>query len=129
MPRPLNVLDAFSVSKDRGDAHIGQYTTIQGNSIDDCLHWCLPGPPDDWNALLAYFKCSHYNIVFLGEPIANFYRFAASTGIAKILFFVLTTILPPLFSSKRQPQLARYLLPFPLSSSAVVPSYSFLSST
>jgi hypothetical protein len=55
MPRPLNVLDAFSVSKDRGDAHIGQYTTIQGNSIDDCLHWCLPGPPDDWNALLAYY--------------------------------------------------------------------------
>ena len=36
------VLDAFALSRLRPDGHLGK----------DCLHTCLPGPPDEWNTIL-----------------------------------------------------------------------------
>ena len=38
-PLKFQLIDAYSVTIDRGDRH-------QGNG--DCLHYCLPGPPDFW---------------------------------------------------------------------------------
>ena len=40
----IQVLDAFELSRLRGDRH----------QPGDCLHYCLPGPPDDWNRMLLY---------------------------------------------------------------------------
>ena len=46
-------LDAFELSNQRIDRHIGHIHRSGGKGYtDDCLHYCLPGPPDDWNALL-----------------------------------------------------------------------------
>ena len=36
---PFIFLDVFSLTRDRADRHIGG---------GDCLHYCLPGPPDTW---------------------------------------------------------------------------------
>ena len=44
LPREaLRFIEASQMSAERGDRHFGG---------GDCLHWCLPGPPDWWNKVL-----------------------------------------------------------------------------
>ncbi|WVZ65983.1 hypothetical protein U9M48_015262 [Paspalum notatum var. saurae] len=46
----FRVLDITRMSEFRADAHP---STTGGKKHDDCMHWCLPGPTDTWNDLLA----------------------------------------------------------------------------
>ncbi|GJN32367.1 hypothetical protein PR202_gb20872 [Eleusine coracana subsp. coracana] len=46
----FRVLDITRMSEFRADAHP---STTGGKRHDDCMHWCLPGPTDTWNDLLA----------------------------------------------------------------------------
>ncbi|KAJ8599042.1 hypothetical protein CTAYLR_007695 [Chrysophaeum taylorii] len=39
-PHLFHYIDAYYISNRRRDRHV---------SKSDCLHYCLPGPPDDWN--------------------------------------------------------------------------------
>jgi hypothetical protein len=49
-PSTFRVLDTSHMSEFRADAHS---STTGGKKHDDCMHWCLPGPTDTWNDLLA----------------------------------------------------------------------------
>lgn len=53
------VLDRSSSTDVRPDAHpSGVMKQIM--HFDDCQHWCLPGVPDDWNAILINYRlCQH----------------------------------------------------------------------
>lgn len=54
-------LDAHELSNSRADRHIGRIHRAQGKGYsEDCLHYCLPGPPDDWNALLKELLLSQH---------------------------------------------------------------------
>lgn len=59
-------LDADELSNTRADRHVGTkvkravplytgvgYAGLAPTAID-CLHYCLPGPPDEWNAFLLF---------------------------------------------------------------------------
>ncbi|KAM3366065.1 hypothetical protein ACQJBY_015546 [Aegilops geniculata] len=46
----FRVLNVTHMSEFRADAHPA---TTGGKKHDDCMHWCLPGPTDAWNDLLA----------------------------------------------------------------------------
>ncbi|KAG8099917.1 hypothetical protein GUJ93_ZPchr0013g34107 [Zizania palustris] len=46
----FKVLNITHMSEFRADAHP---STTGGKKHDDCMHWCLPGPTDTWNDLLA----------------------------------------------------------------------------
>ncbi|KAM0921365.1 hypothetical protein ACQ4PT_006906 [Festuca glaucescens] len=46
----FRVLNVTHMSEFRADAHP---STTGGKKHDDCMHWCLPGPTDTWNDLLA----------------------------------------------------------------------------
>uniref|UniRef100_A0A0E0Q8M2 Uncharacterized protein n=1 Tax=Oryza rufipogon TaxID=4529 RepID=A0A0E0Q8M2_ORYRU len=46
----FKVLNITGMSEFRADAHP---STTGGKKHDDCMHWCLPGPTDTWNDLLA----------------------------------------------------------------------------
>ncbi|XP_047307908.1 protein trichome birefringence-like 39 [Impatiens glandulifera] len=46
----VNLLDVTTLSQYRKDAHPTTYSS-KNNGLD-CSHWCLPGLPDTWNALL-----------------------------------------------------------------------------
>ncbi|KAL0393650.1 UNVERIFIED_CONTAM: protein trichome birefringence-like 23 [Sesamum latifolium] len=55
----LKLLDVTPLSLLRPDGHPGPYRFFQpfakdknATIINDCLHWCLPGPIDSWNDLL-----------------------------------------------------------------------------
>ncbi|KAI3453800.1 hypothetical protein Pfo_010463 [Paulownia fortunei] len=55
----LKLLDVNPLSLLRPDGHPGPYRFFQpfakdknAKVINDCLHWCLPGPIDSWNDLL-----------------------------------------------------------------------------
>lgn len=55
----LKLLDVNPLSLLRPDGHPGPYRFFQpfakgkhAKVINDCLHWCLPGPIDTWNDLL-----------------------------------------------------------------------------
>ena len=54
----VRVLDAYSIARQRADAHPGpDPKTNRGGSLhprafDDCLHYCLPGMPDLYNGRL-----------------------------------------------------------------------------
>ncbi|GAA0144691.1 hypothetical protein Leryth_008953 [Lithospermum erythrorhizon] len=55
----LKLFDVTSLSLLRPDGHPGPYRFFQpfvkdrnAKVINDCLHWCLPGPIDSWNDLL-----------------------------------------------------------------------------
>lgn len=55
----LKLFDVTSLSLLRPDGHPGAYRHFQpfakdknAKVINDCLHWCLPGPIDSWNDLL-----------------------------------------------------------------------------
>lgn len=45
----LQYIDAFELSNLRADRHLVHNAFRKR----DCLHYCLPGPPDDWNGVLA----------------------------------------------------------------------------
>jgi len=49
-PGRLRVLDAYALTRLRADRHLGY---VRRSNSEDCLHYCLPGPPDDWNMVLA----------------------------------------------------------------------------
>jgi hypothetical protein len=55
-PTRVHYLDAASVSSERADRHLlfRPKHNVSGRpyTIFDCLHYCLPGPPDDWNRVL-----------------------------------------------------------------------------
>jgi hypothetical protein len=46
----FRVLNVTHMSEFRADAHP---STTGGKKHGDCMHWCLPGPTDTWNDLLA----------------------------------------------------------------------------
>ncbi|KAL2527686.1 Protein trichome birefringence-like 23 [Abeliophyllum distichum] len=55
----LKLFDVNPLSLLRPDGHPGPYRFFQpfakdknAKTINDCLHWCLPGPIDSWNDLL-----------------------------------------------------------------------------
>ncbi|PHU28181.1 Protein trichome birefringence-like 25 [Capsicum chinense] len=55
----LKLFDITSLSLMRPDGHPGPYRHFQpfakdknAKVINDCLHWCLPGPIDAWNDIL-----------------------------------------------------------------------------
>ncbi|KAJ1702363.1 hypothetical protein LUZ63_002142 [Rhynchospora breviuscula] len=55
----IEVLDVTKLTSLRPDAHPGPYMNpnpfANGNKEgvqNDCVHWCLPGPIDTWNAIL-----------------------------------------------------------------------------
>ncbi|CAH9124839.1 unnamed protein product [Cuscuta epithymum] len=55
----LKLFDVSPLSLLRRDGHPGPYRFFQpfaggksGPGINDCLHWCLPGPIDSWNDLM-----------------------------------------------------------------------------
>ena len=49
----IQLLDVATLSNMRADLHLELRKRLHGAPVIDCLHYCLPGPPDDWNALLA----------------------------------------------------------------------------
>ncbi|XP_051132969.1 protein trichome birefringence-like 24 isoform X2 [Andrographis paniculata] len=55
----LKLFDVTYMSLLRPDGHPGAYRReppydpATEDSINDCLHWCLPGPIDSWNELLV----------------------------------------------------------------------------
>lgn len=55
----FKLLDVTGLSLLRPDGHPGPYRHFQPFAenkdekiINDCLHWCLPGPIDSWNDLV-----------------------------------------------------------------------------
>lgn len=55
LPGRLAYLDAAAVSNRRADRHLVLHKREAGAvpPDPDCLHYCLPGPPDDWNRVLG----------------------------------------------------------------------------
>nr|XP_034599389.1 protein trichome birefringence-like 14 [Setaria viridis] len=49
----IRLLDVTALSRLREEGHISRYRIKGATSIQDCLHWCLPGVPDTWNEILA----------------------------------------------------------------------------
>ena len=49
----IHVMDTLQLAAHRSDAHPGSLR----NERYDCLHWCLPGVPDVWNAVLFNYLC------------------------------------------------------------------------
>ena len=47
LPGRVHFLDAFELGRRRVDRH-----PAVGNGVVDCLHYCLPGPPDAWTDVL-----------------------------------------------------------------------------
>ena len=41
-----------SITMLRGDAHVDNVRSLEGNLWPDCLHVCFPGSPDTWNWVL-----------------------------------------------------------------------------
>ena len=72
IPGRMHYLDAYEISLMRADRHRVRdtmYVTANGRMDKvrgDCLHYCLPGPPDDWNMLLKVI------LTGLGPPVAPF---------------------------------------------------------
>lgn len=49
----MEVLDVYHLSLLRPDGHPNKYEGPIPKRAKDCLHWCLPGPIDTWNYLMA----------------------------------------------------------------------------
>lgn len=62
-PGRFHYLDAFGLTNRRIDHH--RNAGGKGNREDqggtDCLHYCLPGPPDEWNYNLVDLIQKHYS--------------------------------------------------------------------
>ena len=52
IPGQVRYIDGQEQARPRKDSHIGRVKTLHGPERPDCLHYCLPGPPDDWNDML-----------------------------------------------------------------------------
>ena len=52
VPGQVRYIDSQEQARPRKDSHIGRLKTLHGPERSDCLHYCLPGPPDDWNDML-----------------------------------------------------------------------------
>ncbi|PPS12183.1 hypothetical protein GOBAR_AA08467 [Gossypium barbadense] len=48
----VKLLDITAISELRDEAHMSGYSIRPTQSVNDCLHWCLPGVPDSWNEIL-----------------------------------------------------------------------------
>lgn len=48
IPKPVYLLDIWTLTRYRIDAHPAGYNPFKG----DCTHWCLAGVPDTWNIIL-----------------------------------------------------------------------------
>ena len=51
LPRRVHFIDAYTIGRMRIDRHREFYAGRFGKH-EDCLHYCIPGPPDEWNALM-----------------------------------------------------------------------------
>ncbi|XP_052182856.1 protein trichome birefringence-like 14 [Diospyros lotus] len=50
----VKFLDITALSQLRDDGHISKYgIRATTPTMQDCLHWCLPGVPDTWNEILV----------------------------------------------------------------------------
>ncbi|KMZ63848.1 trichome birefringence-like 14 [Zostera marina] len=47
----VKVLDVTGLSRLRDEAHVSKFRILTHLQYD-CLHWCLPGVPDEWNKIL-----------------------------------------------------------------------------
>ena len=55
MPRKVHYIDALEISRQRIDRHKAwtlRFGCKRCPPVVDCLHYCLPGPPDDWSLVL-----------------------------------------------------------------------------
>ncbi|KAK7302938.1 hypothetical protein RJT34_13835 [Clitoria ternatea] len=50
----LSLIDITDAMVMRPDGHPGRYRSVGNVKINDCVHWCLPGPVDTWNEILLY---------------------------------------------------------------------------
>ncbi|KAE9594506.1 hypothetical protein Lal_00001220 [Lupinus albus] len=52
----FGLIDISEVMSMRPDGHPNRYGNVNGTNkkINDCVHWCLPGPVDTWNEFLLY---------------------------------------------------------------------------
>eukprot|EP00252_Welwitschia_mirabilis_P020495 TRINITY_DN5044_c0_g3_i1.p1 TRINITY_DN5044_c0_g3~~TRINITY_DN5044_c0_g3_i1.p1 ORF type:complete len:555 (-),score=89.41 TRINITY_DN5044_c0_g3_i1:315-1979(-) len=68
----LVLLNITSMFQYRADGHPGPYRSPDPNKItkvgpngrpppQDCLHWCMPGPVDTWNELVAEIVSRNFN--------------------------------------------------------------------
>lgn len=50
------LLDTTEIMLLRPDGHPSQYghSLHKNKTVNDCVHWCLPGPVDTWNEILFY---------------------------------------------------------------------------
>ncbi|WOK96391.1 hypothetical protein Cni_G05098 [Canna indica] len=48
----FGVLDITKAMMLRADGHPGEHWSKYEGRVNDCLHWCLPGPVDMWSELL-----------------------------------------------------------------------------
>ena len=58
----FKIMDTIHASILRPDGHPGPYKNANSSPHDlpqDCLHWCLPGPIDTWNAMLLEMLSSY----------------------------------------------------------------------
>lgn len=63
-PGRFQYLDAYGLTLRRIDHHSnggGRGDASRGQEGTDCLHWCLPGPPDEWNYYLVDMIRRHFN--------------------------------------------------------------------
>ncbi|KAK7306544.1 hypothetical protein VNO77_44491 [Canavalia gladiata] len=52
----FGLIDITNAMAMRPDAHPSRYRGVGNNNvtINDCVHWCLPGPVNTWNEILLY---------------------------------------------------------------------------
>ncbi|KAL9456576.1 hypothetical protein AB3S75_005744 [Citrus x aurantiifolia] len=52
----FSLLDSTEIMLLRPDGHPNQYrhSMHKNKTVNDCVHWCLPGPIDTWNEFLFY---------------------------------------------------------------------------
>ncbi|KAJ8471892.1 hypothetical protein OPV22_026235 [Ensete ventricosum] len=63
----VTLLDITSLSQLRDEGHISKYTLKASTGMQDCLHWCLPGQTEHYEAeqlnasRTPFFHASHYS--------------------------------------------------------------------
>ncbi|OMO98807.1 hypothetical protein CCACVL1_04062 [Corchorus capsularis] len=57
----------------RPDGHPSRYghSMNKNSTVNDCVHWCLPGPVDTWNEFLLYFMKREFLIRLKGKLMKN----------------------------------------------------------
>ena len=59
-PERVRILDAGYMSAFRPDAHRRWRKQARSTWVEDCLHYCFPGPPDDWNLVLLHMFAARH---------------------------------------------------------------------